>query len=85
MTTRRTFLLRIVPAVAASALFGCSSSNTPNVAAGAVALRKKPLVLLILDGMGERPDAPDNAVTRAKTPFMDRLRKEYPSVRFYAN
>ena len=80
MTTRRTFLLRIIPAVAASALLGCNGIGVPNpnTPTGAVSLRKKPLVLLILDGMGERPDAPDNAVTQAKTPFMDKLRKEYP-------
>jgi 2,3-bisphosphoglycerate-independent phosphoglycerate mutase len=28
----------------------------------------RPVVLLILDGFGERPDAPDNAVTRARMP-----------------
>ncbi|HEX6945065.1 MAG TPA: 2,3-bisphosphoglycerate-independent phosphoglycerate mutase, partial [Casimicrobiaceae bacterium] len=38
----------------------------------------RPVVLLILDGYGERPDAPDNAVTRARTPVMDALRARYP-------
>jgi 2,3-bisphosphoglycerate-independent phosphoglycerate mutase len=28
----------------------------------------RPVVLLILDGFGERPDAPDNAITRARMP-----------------
>ena len=28
----------------------------------------RPVVLLILDGFGSRPDAPDNAVTRARMP-----------------
>ncbi|RYZ62183.1 MAG: 2,3-bisphosphoglycerate-independent phosphoglycerate mutase, partial [Proteobacteria bacterium] len=35
--------------------------------------RPRPLVLLILDGFGERPDADANAVRMAKTPAMDRL------------
>ncbi|MBS0319231.1 MAG: 2,3-bisphosphoglycerate-independent phosphoglycerate mutase [Proteobacteria bacterium] len=34
----------------------------------AAASRPRPLVLLILDGFGERPDAPDNAITRARMP-----------------
>ncbi len=38
----------------------------------------RPVVLLILDGFGERPDAPDNAVTRARTPAFDRLRATAP-------
>lgn len=38
---------------------------------------KKPLVLLILDGWGYRPDMPDNAVSNAKTPVLDQLCKEY--------
>ncbi|WP_025563740.1 2,3-bisphosphoglycerate-independent phosphoglycerate mutase [Psychromonas sp. SP041] len=38
---------------------------------------KKPLVLLILDGWGYRPDMPDNAVSNAKTPVLDQLCKDY--------
>jgi len=38
----------------------------------------KPLVLLILDGWGYREDAPDNAISNAKTPVMDRLWEQYP-------
>ena len=33
----------------------------------------KPLVLLILDGWGYREDAPDNAISNAQTPVMDRI------------
>ena len=40
---------------------------------------KKPLVLLILDGWGYRPDMPDNAVSNAKTPVLDQLCKDYPN------
>jgi 2,3-bisphosphoglycerate-independent phosphoglycerate mutase len=39
---------------------------------------EKPLVLLILDGWGYRQDAPDNAITQANTPVMDRLWAQYP-------
>ena len=39
---------------------------------------KKPLVLMILDGWGYRDSAPDNAITAANTPVMDRLWNEYP-------
>ena len=38
---------------------------------------KKPLVLLILDGWGYRPDMPDNAVSNAKTPVLDQLCVDY--------
>jgi 2,3-bisphosphoglycerate-independent phosphoglycerate mutase len=38
----------------------------------------KKVLLVICDGMGEAPPAPDNAVTLAKTPNMDMLRKKYP-------
>src|SRR6478609_7465563 len=37
-----------------------------------------PLVLVILDGFGERPPAEDNAITRAKTPRYTALRATYP-------
>ncbi|GAC1554932.1 MAG: 2,3-bisphosphoglycerate-independent phosphoglycerate mutase [Polyangiales bacterium] len=37
-----------------------------------------PLVLMILDGFGERPAADDNAITRARTPRYTALRETYP-------
>ena len=40
--------------------------------------RKKPLVLMILDGWGYREAAPDNAITTANTPVMDKLWQTYP-------
>jgi len=40
-------------------------------------MTKKPLVLLILDGWGNRADTPDNAVSNAKTPVLDQLCKDY--------
>jgi 2,3-bisphosphoglycerate-independent phosphoglycerate mutase len=40
--------------------------------------RPRPAVLCILDGWGWRPDAPDNAITRAKTPNYTRLLGECP-------
>ena len=41
---------------------------------------KKPTVLLILDGYGERKEKEGNAIALAKTPVMDRLKKEFPHV-----
>ncbi|MDH5285905.1 MAG: 2,3-bisphosphoglycerate-independent phosphoglycerate mutase [Betaproteobacteria bacterium] len=38
----------------------------------------RPVVLVILDGFGERPDAPDNAIARARTPHFDELRANCP-------
>jgi len=38
----------------------------------------RPIVLVILDGFGERAEAQDNAVRLAKTPRLDRLYAEYP-------
>lgn len=35
-------------------------------------------ILIVLDGVGEEPDYPGNAVTRANTPFLDQLYKTYP-------
>lgn len=40
-------------------------------------LRKKPIVLLILDGFGERQDSDDNAISLANTPNLNRLRQEF--------
>jgi 2,3-bisphosphoglycerate-independent phosphoglycerate mutase len=37
----------------------------------------RPVVLLILDGFGERPDAPDNAITRARMPNWNALLADY--------
>ncbi|HYM71578.1 MAG TPA: 2,3-bisphosphoglycerate-independent phosphoglycerate mutase [Stellaceae bacterium] len=43
-----------------------------------MANRPRPVVLCILDGWGERPDADDNAITRAKTPVWHRLTARWP-------
>ena len=40
---------------------------------------KKPVVLVILDGYGESSDSYGNAVVSANTPFLDKLRKEWPN------
>src|SRR5512139_3111290 len=40
--------------------------------------RVRPLVLLILDGFGARPDAPDNAISRARMPHWRQLLAECP-------
>lgn len=39
----------------------------------------KKVLLIILDGYGEGKDYKYNAVTRSKTPFLNSLRKKYPS------
>ena len=49
------------------------------------ALRPKPLVLCILDGWGERPDGPDNAITAAQAPNWRRLRARWPHARLQAS
>src|ERR1051325_2466194 len=40
--------------------------------------RPKPIVLVILDGFGERAEREDNAVRLAKTPRLDALDARYP-------
>ena len=40
--------------------------------------RPRPVVLCVLDGWGERPDADDNAIARAKTPVWHRLMARWP-------
>ena len=44
-------------------------------------MRKKPVVLMILDGYGLSDHIEGNAVKEANTPVMDRLMKEYPFVK----
>lgn len=39
----------------------------------------KPLALIILDGYGESDNLEKNAVRNADTPFLDKLREEYPT------
>ena len=43
-------------------------------------MRKKPVVLMILDGYGLNDKVEGNAVAQANTPVMDSLMKEYPYV-----
>jgi 2,3-bisphosphoglycerate-independent phosphoglycerate mutase len=52
-------------------LFPPQTSTAPQPLARKLSVR--PVVLLILDGFGSRPDAPDNAITRARTPNFSRL------------
>lgn len=40
---------------------------------------KKPVVLIILDGWGNREATPDNAIAAANTPVLDTLYKTYPN------
>lgn len=40
--------------------------------------RPRPVILAILDGWGIAPDGEGNAITRAKTPHLDRFAREYP-------
>jgi len=41
-------------------------------------MSKKPLVLIVLDGFGERAEKKDNAVKLAKTPHLDSFYQDYP-------
>ncbi|HRH91821.1 MAG TPA: hypothetical protein PLW01_07890 [Agitococcus sp.] len=36
------------------------------------------VVLIIMDGWGQAPDSPANAVSQANTPFIDSCYKKYP-------
>src|SRR4029077_17773267 len=47
--------------------------------------RPDPLVLCILDGWGERKDADDNPITRAKTPVWHRLMARWPHAHLQAS
>ncbi len=40
---------------------------------------KKPVVLIIMDGIAYGPDSPSNAFSQAKKPHLDFLRKEFPN------
>ena len=44
-------------------------------------MKKKPTVLMILDGYGLGENTTGNAIAAAKTPVMDKLMKEYPFVK----
>jgi len=46
---------------------------------------KKPYVLAILDGWGIAPDSEGNAITRAKTPNMDKFIRDYPAMTLLAS
>jgi len=48
-------------------------------------MRKKPTVLLVLDGYGLNDRKEGNAIALANIPVMDRLMKEYPCVKGYAS
>ena len=44
-----------------------------------------PIVLAILDGVGLAPDAPGNAVSRARTPFLSSVAREYVHEALFAS
>lgn len=44
-----------------------------------------PVILLILDGFGDREEAKDNAIALAKTPNLDALKKEYAHTKINAS
>ena len=48
-------------------------------------MRPKPAVLIILDGWGVSPPSESNAISRAKTPVMNRLITAYPSMTLSAS
>jgi len=45
----------------------------------------KPTVLIILDGFGVAPDSKGNAITQAKTPYIDQLKQNYPYAELVAS
>jgi 2,3-bisphosphoglycerate-independent phosphoglycerate mutase len=44
-------------------------------------IRPRPVVLCVLDGWGEAPPAPDNAIAQARTPNLDGFRRRAPHAR----
>lgn len=46
---------------------------------------RRPLVLMILDGWGLNPSCEANATCLARTPYLDSLRREYPTTRIEAS
>ncbi|HWL87707.1 MAG TPA: 2,3-bisphosphoglycerate-independent phosphoglycerate mutase, partial [Polyangiaceae bacterium] len=55
-----------------------SSSPSSSAFSASSQGRSRPLVLVILDGFGERAEREDNAVRLAKTPVLDALYHDYP-------
>lgn len=47
--------------------------------------RPKPVVLIILDGWGVAPPSAGNAITQAKTPYLNKLIKAYPAMTLHAS
>lgn len=48
-------------------------------------MKKQPLMLIILDGLGIGKDYEGNAVKRANTPVLDRISREYPTTEIEAS
>ena len=46
---------------------------------------RKPVVLCILDGWGDREDGEDNAILKGNTPTWDRMKSTYPSTQLQAS
>lgn len=47
--------------------------------------RPKPVVLIILDGWGVAPPSAGNAISQAKTPYINKLIKSYPALTLHAS
>lgn len=64
------------------------TATTPSSATAGSATRKstrRPAVLCILDGWGDRPDRQDNAIAQADTPVFDALRAQWPTAQLDAS
>ncbi len=48
-------------------------------------MTKRPVALVILDGVGEAPAYEGNAVTLANTPNLDKWTQEYPNILMHAS
>ncbi len=46
---------------------------------------KKPVVLMILDGLGLRKEETGNAVAKARMPVLKKMMSEYPSTQLQAS
>src|SRR5207248_2658609 len=59
--------------------------SAPSVIGSRAMTSARPIVLCVLDGVGTRDPADDNALARAQTPALDALRKRWPATTLLAS
>ncbi|MCR5353340.1 MAG: 2,3-bisphosphoglycerate-independent phosphoglycerate mutase, partial [Clostridiales bacterium] len=48
-------------------------------------MKKRPVFIIVMDGVGIAPDGPGNAVKNANTPTLDMLMSKYPTLKLKAH